>query len=358
MPNKLVAIDLGTTTICYKINDVEFATPNPNRRHGADIISRLDYAVHGGAAQLQSELLERIAPVLSDAASVIITGNTAMLHLLTGQDAKGLVSYPFTPATLFGYSCQLSKASVYIPRCISPFIGSDITVGIMASGLLGYENAILVDIGTNGEIVLKCGDRLFACSTSAGPAFEGCGLSCGMPAIDGAIYKITNGNPLTIGNKPPLGYCGSGIIDALAIMLKTGTIDHTGLITTHSLALPVQITQKDVRNIQLAKSAIRAGIETLLHNARLAHSDIEAILIAGSFGEYISIANATKIGIIPPNIKAISVGNTSLKGANMLLQNSALIPESERITFSTHLQELATDPYFSEKYIEYLDFPQ
>ena len=364
-----MAVDIGTTTIAgyiYKFPECELikslCVTNNQVMFGADIISRIEYSNNGGLQTLKNLVSEQIKELSAgcDIKKYIITGNTTMLHLLTGKSPYGIGVYPFTPETLFGNWYE----NAYLPRCISAYIGADITTAILATGMLSKNISFMVDIGTNGEMALWHNGKLICCATAAGPAFEGAGISCGVPAVSGAINKvyIKNGKIEyeTIDQRNATGICGSGLVDAISIMLTLGIIDETGYLEENFEIADsgIYITQEDIRNFQLAKSAIRAGIDTLLHECGIDYSELEAFYIAGGFGSFINIESAVKVGLIPPDVseKVISCGNSAGIGATMILQNEQFIEASNNIAELAQCIELSTNEYFMDKYINNMSF--
>ncbi|HZJ78344.1 MAG TPA: ASKHA domain-containing protein [Clostridia bacterium] len=362
------AVDIGTTTVAIRIFKMPECEPvydecigNPQIKFGGDIITRITYATENSTDDLKNAIRDAIKDVYKsfgkEISFSVITGNTAMLHFYEGLDTSTLALYPFTPSSLFG---QMSE-NVYYPRCISAFVGADITCAILASGMMADKESLLIDLGTNGEMAYLKNGKLTCCSTAAGPAFEGAGISQGMAASDGAIDKVFLNNQgkieyTVLGDSKAKGICGSGLIDAIACMLEIGVIDETGYIENDFEIddSSIKITLEDIRAVQLAKSAIRAGIETLTKNK----GDIETLYISGGFGNYVNKANCVKIGLIPNETKDIIkvVGNASLSGAGLILKNSDNINKSEEIAHSADIQELATDEFFIDKYIDYMYF--
>ncbi len=364
-----VAIDIGTTTIAgyvYKFPEGKcvksIGLPNLQKKHGADVISRIDFAVNGGRDILKEEISEQIALITEgyDIDKYIITGNTAMLHFFAGLDASGIATAPFEPKSLFGHW----NGDVYCPRCINAYVGADITTSIIASGMLEDNISFLVDIGTNGEMALNKNGKLLCCSTAAGPAFEGANISSGMLSVSGAINKvyIDSGKIYytTIDNQKPLGICGTGLIDAVCCMLKLGIIDETGYLE-HDFEIGdsgIYITPSDIRQLQLAKSAIRSGIDTLLNNCMISYKDLDRFYIAGGFGSFINKESAAAIGLIPTEVldKVQVIGNGAGAGACMLLLNKDLIEESEKIADNAETIELSTHEFFLNAYVNNMMF--
>jgi len=363
-----MAIDIGTTTLAgyiYKFPECECvkqsSIPNSQSCFGADVISRIEHSEEH-LSELKKLVSDDIKK-LSDGFSIdkyVICGNTTMLHLLTGLDPSGIARAPYTPKTLFGEWYE----NAYLARCMSSYVGADITCATIASGMTEDSTSFLVDIGTNGEMALWHKGKLICTSTAAGPAFEGAGIEAGMGAAPGAINKvyIEKGEVKyeTIGNEKAVGICGSGIIDAVACMLKLHIIDETGFMEDDFEISDsgIFITQNDIREIQLAKSAIRSGIDTLLHECSINYDEIEAFYIAGGFGSYIDRQSTAAIGLIPNEVlpKAKVIGNGAGTGASMILQSKEILEKSVKLSKSAEVIELSTNAYFTEKYIENMSF--
>ncbi len=228
-----------------------------------------------------------------------------------------------------------------------------------------FAPRMLADIGTNGEVALWTGERLLCCSTSAGPAFEGVGLSMGMDARPGAVSRVwIEGDTMaaeTIGQAEPAGICGSGAVDATACLLRNGSLDKTGYLERGqaTVAGDVRMDQSDIRKIQLAKAAIRAGMETLLHQAGISAGDLGELLVAGGFGSRLDLENAMAIGLLPrvEGRRVTVCGNAALAGAELLLQDRRLQGEESKILAAADTVELATDPFFQEHFIAEMAFP-
>ena len=369
-----VAIDIGTTTLAARLYDrggkllSETSRLNPQSAWGADVISRMEAALAGNAGKIAQITRRALNGMLSELAiaaevetagigSVVITGNTVMLHLLTETDVEPLTHAPFAAERLFGETltaCDLGltalppDAPVYLPTCIAAFIGAE----------------LLCDIGTNGEMVLWHENTLYACSTAAGPAFEGAGISMGMSGRVGAIDRVwvTDGEiqAHVIGEADPVGLCGSGLVDAVAALLDTELLDETGYLEDDPAVIlaPVEIIQEDIRAVQLAKSAIHAGMRTLIHTAKLDCDDVDTLYIAGGFGSYLDVKNAGKIGLLPEELtdRVTVLGNAALTGAAMLLLCEELRPVCEKQARETRIVELATNPVFVSEYMERMMF--
>ena len=258
-----------------------------------------------------------------------------------------------------GLTVLSPEATVYLPPCIAAFIGADTVTATLASDLREIpETALLCDIGTNGEMVLWHENTLYACSTAAGPAFEGAGISMGMGGKTGAIDRVwvTDGeiHAHVIGEADPVGLCGSGLVDAVAALLDTELLDDDPAVISH----PVEIIQEDIRAVQLAKSAIHAGMRTLIHTARLDCDDVATLYIAGGFGSYLNVQSAGKIGLLPEELtdRVTVLGNAALTGASMLLLCADLRPACETLAKETQVVELAANPVFVSEYMERMMF--
>lgn len=381
-----MAIDIGTTTLAAVLYDqngnicASETALNPQARFGADVVSRIEAHLNGNGETLASvvrEAIDRMVLSVSrkseiDAEKIdkaVITGNTAMIYLATNTSPESISHAPFEADRLFG-ECLTARnmglkslspdTEIYLPPCISAFVGADMTCAVLASAITRNEkSAFIADIGTNGEMALWHNGTLNVCSTAAGPAFEGVGITMGMRASDGAVDKavLCNGKPLIshIGDKTPCGICGSGLVDIIACLLDTEEIDETGYLETdpYMLTDTVMLTAGDVRMVQLAKSAVCAGIMTLMHNADVTENDISDFCIAGGFGKYLNLKNAVKIGLLPhiPGERIRLLGNAALSGASMLLLSKDLKTECEGIARSAVLTELSTNPYFAEEYM-------
>ncbi len=384
-PGLWAAVDLGTTTVSLALYDRPSGAllstiheMNRQSAYGADVLSRIDAADRYGVSLLQActddqlsgmlkAACEQAAVSLSRVSQMTVTGNTTMLHLLTGRNPHGIGVAPFTPASLFGESARICGIPAYLPRCVSAYVGGDITCGMLATSLCAPgQTRMLVDVGTNGEMALHADGRLLCCATAAGPAFEGAQISMGMPALKGAIDRVTLADGTlycrTIGDAKPIGICGSGLISALCHMLAVGAMDETGRL----LGGPVfelgdsgiRLTQQDIRQVQLAKAAIAAGIDTLLHEAGLPLSAVDVLYLSGGFGSYVNPGEAAQIGLIPAALAATAIpaGNTALSGAAALLFHSALCEESTALAQSAKEVPLATNPYFMDRYLERMSF--
>ncbi len=365
---KLLAVDIGTTTVAmYIIENVAVTEKhsflNPQRIHGADVISRLVFAKEGAQA-LKSELVDAIASYCKDIDYAVICGNTAMEHFITGEDSSGIAMLPFKPASLFGCEHSLPFAKkTYLAPCVAAYVGGDITCGAVAVNLDKVnELTLYIDIGTNGEIVLADSERMLCCSAAAGPAFEGANIECGCTARAGAVSRVWYDNGLkheTIDNVPATGICGSGLIDCIAALLDAGLLDETGKLDKEKYYIgEVYISQKDIRALQSAKAAIAAGIKTLVYEMKKPLNAIKKVIVAGGFGMHIDADNACTIGLIPQELEGRIefMGNCAGLGA----VNCAL-SENERVrteNFAKRLEyiELSGHKKFNELYVEEMFF--
>ncbi len=382
-----VAVDVGTTTVAARLYDANgrllasSCGENPQKAFGADVVSRMEAAVGGNAPALAAlirgkinglidELCESAKVNKSEIDGGVITGNTVMLHFLTATSVEPLTHAPFAVKRLFGdvvrsYEIGISgDFPVYLPPCVSAFVGADISCALTSVGDELSGVCLLIDIGTNGEEALYKNGGFFVCSTAAGPAFEGAGISCGMGGGAGAVDKVKYENGAlkahVIGDAAPKGVCGSGIIDAVTALLDSGDVDETGFMGKGEveIAAPVTISQKDVRAVQLAKSAVHAGMLTLLHRAGLTPKDVDRLYIAGGFGSFIDVKSAARIGLIPKEFesKVIVLGNAALEGASELLLCEPLRESCEERAKRCELVELASDGFFADEYIDKMGF--
>ena len=357
-----VAIDIGTTTLAARLYDnsgkllSSAARLNPQSDFGYDVISRIEASIAGKLKELAMVIADAIDGMIYDLSATakinskdidyaVITGNTVMLSLLVGESVEPFSHAPFKAERLFGeeifakeigLKALLARTPIYFPPCISAFVGADTVCAILSSELCSRDAAMLVDIGTNGEIALWNGKELRVCSTAAGPAFEGLAAH-------------------TIGDCAPHGICGSGLVDAVACMLELDELDESGYLESGEayIEASVSINQKDIRALQLAKSAICAGIKTLIEEEGITKTEIDAFYIAGGFGNYLNRINAMKIGLLPRELasRAVSVGNAALTGAAVLLLSRGKREEASDIAKRALHLELTTNRKFSELYM-------
>ena len=350
-----LAVDLGTTTLVAQLVDRQTGSVlgvrtalNAQAQHGADIMSRIEFALDGShqgvlehltrqqIGALAADLLAERAADARPLESVIVVGNTAMHHLFCGLSLEPLALYPFEPASpgrqqfdaaQLGWDLPGNPPVQFLP-CLGGFVGSDILAGLLATRLpQGERLAALIDLGTNGEIVVGNRERLLCASTAAGPAFEGARIAMGMRAATGAIAGVRAQNGRlqcqVLGNAAPRGICGSGLVDAVAAGLSLGWIRPNGRLANGDslpLAGPVALNQRDVRELQLAKGAIAAGLRILLEQWGATKADLSQVFLAGAFGNYINHASARRIGLLDfPADQVRPAGNSALLGAKLAL---------------------------------------
>lgn len=386
MPGRLgAAVDIGTTTLALLLYDLSSgkclgaaSMLNPQTAVAADVIGRIDAAMKGRATTLQQQVSAAIDALLAaacaqagtsaaDVASMVITGNTTMLHLLTGHDPSALSHAPFKADRLFGEELRHQDRLFYLPDCMHAFVGADTTCALLASGMLdSRETALLCDVGTNGELALWHKGQLYIASTAAGPAFEGAGIRCGCASIPGAIDQVyVQEGKLhchTIGDARAIGICGSGLVDAIAAMLNTGALDETGYLEDDDYPLPdgISLTQGDIRAVQLAKAATNAGITSLLTAAGCSTDEVSRVYLAGGFGSHLNMQSAARIGLIPAELaeKVHVLGNAALDGAALLLMDTSCRSKIAQMrTIAQHVR-LDGNPEFAERYVEAMLFEE
>ncbi|HIZ55691.1 MAG TPA: DUF4445 domain-containing protein [Firmicutes bacterium] len=392
-----IAVDIGTTTLAAQLLSratgeilASVSSINSQRVFGADVITRIQSACEGNLSAMSStvkkdllrmfeQLLMQAARNATDVQEIWIAGNTTMTYLLLEQDCASLGHFPFST----DYSLQdvysfseifhsgLLACPVRIVPWISAFVGGDITAGLLFTLQDPGQNCLLVDLGTNGEMALWTEGKILATSTAAGPAFEGGNLSCGSGSIPGAVCAVAcDGHTLqaqTIDHQPAIGICGTGVLDAAACLIQNGWMDESGLledpyfddgvlIAEKADGSPVLLTQQDIRELQLAKSAVRAGIEVLLDEAGLSQQQIDRIFLAGGFGQHIRIESAVAVGLIPSALsgRVTPVGNSSLGGCVRLCRGQADLLAARAIPQVAKELNLSADPRFNQLFMEYM----
>ena len=406
-----VVVDIGTTTLVASLVDLETGRErsytsalNPQAMHAQDVLSRIKLASEpSGLSLMYSDIINeisRLIAVLADEAridpvhiyEVVFSGNTCMLHLATRTEPRLLGKFPYRPVIMGGESVRAAEHGlpvssfglIFLPPVISAYVGADITSGILASRLHERKGATLfVDIGTNGEMVLAVNGKMVATSTAAGPAFEGMNIACGMRAAKGAIERFTIGprgriRLKTIGSGPATGICGSGLLDIVAELINHGAIDSGGRFK-HPGALPawlgkriqkrdgkiafaladhVFLTQRDIRQVQLAKGAIRAGIEYLLDSQGIDAEAVDKVLIAGSFGYHVRSGSLGHIGLLPAVLsdRIEVVGNTSQSGGRAFLLNRHYRREMMETVKRISVIELSNHHDFEKVFVRCLGF--
>jgi len=417
-----IAYDLGSTTIVGYLMDLQTgedlavsAVMNPQMVYGDDLVARISFATtqENGAAVLRDAAVDALNRIARDAAEIAgvsvdniykatVVGNTCMTHLLLGIDVISLGQSPYVPVVCSDMALRASElglsistqALVQVLPNVAGFVGSDL-VGVLLASTWEQDGhtRLAVDIGTNGEMALLHGGKTFACSAAAGPAFEGAGISCGMRGAPGAIDSVKINDKVeitTIDNRKPVGVCGSGLVDAVAQMLDAGIVDDTGRMINPGDAgsLPVGVRERivetengvefmlatreesgsekaitltgaDIRHLQLAKGSIHAAIQTLIKTAGTTDEDLDEILLAGAFGNYIRVESAIRIGLIPavPKERVKSIGNAAGAGARLALLCEQEMDQARELARKTRHLELAVSPDYQMELMERMMFP-
>jgi len=404
----VAGVDLGTTSVAAVIIDsatgaelARASVPNRQQRLGADVLSRISAALAGSASELQTLAEESVLDALSVAARrggvtlagverLVIAGNTAMVALLCGVDTASLSVHPFT-APQAAHELTSSEirsamgegAKIVLVAAIASFVGGDALAGVVCCGLAdATATSLLVDLGTNAEIVLACKGTLYAASAAAGPAFEGAGITCGGPAADGAVSLVEVApdgmvNFTVLGGGEPLWFSGSGVVSALSALRRLGHVDRTGLMHRSGPlegsyrvddggvagfafgagAGCLTITQLDVRAVQLAKAAIRVGIQSVLAAATCAASDLGEVRVAGAFGFSVHPEDLVELGVLPVESagSAVRVGNTALDGAAAIALDPGVLTRARRAASSAVSVELAGVAGFNEAFLSAME---
>ncbi len=413
-----IAVDIGTTTVVIYLLDLTsgkeidvYSFYNPQKKFGADVVSRINYTINhnDGVARMRDELIRSLNKGIKkleiqneisrkDIMMSTIVGNTIILHTLLGVNAESIAQSPYIP--LFTKKIELSplelglkinkKGLIEILPSISGYIGADIVGDMLTVDFNVYSDKanLLIDIGTNGEIALSNGEEIYTCSTAAGPAFEGANITFGMAGIPGAIseFKLKEGQSeyKTIKNQKPEGICGSGLLDVIAELYQKGLInDNGGFVSENELESGYKIakynemkayrvvsgrktatgndiflTQKDIREVQLAKGAIQAGIEILKKEVDIEYDDINKVFIAGGFGNYINPHNACIISLIPPELeeKIVQIGNGAGTGAKLYLLDKKSKSYVKQIKQKTKYIELSGRQDFQTEFMKSMKF--
>jgi len=409
-----VAIDVGTSTLAVYLVDLETgeqlsaaASRNPQVKYGADVIARIHHIQERGrqgVGELQAVVLEAVNVLLKQLASEVgiqtssiykatVVGNPTMIHLLLGIDPSAIGHSPYVPVLCKRFSFQADEIGLGISPCarvevlpaISGYVGADILAGMLSLSMRYRDLVVLMlDIGTNGEIVLATGNEMLACSTAAGPALEGGSISQGMSALAGAIdhAQIRDKELIysIIGDAAAVGICGSGLVDLIAELRGIGLIDASGRFckTEHPLSSRIErkdrqtlflitngksrvyVTQKDVRELQLAKAAMRAGIDTLMDRAGVSAGDVERVCIGGAFGSSMRVGSLLCVGLLPPvqREKIVAVGNCAGQGAKLALLNCRMREKLEELASRTEHVELSFVKSFRESFTKHMRFPE
>lgn len=416
----MIAVDIGTTTLVGYLLDgltgklmTTVSEMNPQHRYGADVISRAAYVKEHGGKEMTDCIRGAISGMIESACEkagvpqgsvylTVLAGNTCMHHLFLGLSPEALVRAPYSPVIreplelcTGNYLSNAAKGGrlKLLPN-IAGFVGADTTACLLACEFKSESQlTLLMDIGTNGEIVLGTMERAVACSTAAGPAFEGAKITCGMRGANGAIdhvwMKDGELSYSVIGEGKPQGICGSGLMDLMAVLVECGFVDSMGILKNqdelyHEEAVnngwriqgeganrrfvlynseidesSVFLTQKDIGEIQLAKAAMAAGIKILCMRMGVKRADIQKVLVAGAFGNYMDPHSACRIGLIPTELedKIKMIGNAAGQGAVMAAKSNRIWEMCRGLTAKIEFAELAAEKEFSDLFVEELEFP-
>ena len=406
-----LTLDVGTTTVVGHLVNLKSGTTveaaakyNSQIKYGADVVNRINFARQPGGAEalhraivqdvdvLINDLVEHAQVGRGDIYCIVAAGNTTMLHMLLGLEADLIRLSPFVPAATNPPPVRAAEVGIWIhPRgilyavpMVGAYVGGDVTAGILACGMHRAEElSLFLDIGTNGEVVLGNKEFLVACSASAGPAFEGGSVGCGMRATSGAIdtVRIFRRNlavaATTIGDCPPVGLCGTGLIDALSQMLLAGIVDRSGNYQVDRAAdrfreseedgrpefvlaaakdsgsqRDIVISQADVENLIRTKGAIYAAADSLVQSVGLSFADVQKVYIAGAFGNRLDVSSCINIGLLPdvPAERIEFIGNSSVAGAKLAMLSRRMFEEVNGIRDRITYQELLVDPAYMEKF--------
>ena len=415
------AADIGTTTVALTLVDLKTGAElssasavNPQKSYGLDVLTRISFEYEQGDAainalrtaivgclnELLAETCRRAGISVRDLSKISVAANCTMTHMLLGIDARSLGRAPYTPVFTAARECIASEIGIiageqtrlYCLPQVSAYIGGDITAGVAACRLKEQTGSVLfIDIGTNGEIVLAHEGRLLCCSCAAGPALEGMNISCGMRAADGAVEEVRieapagdgqTGGPVTlktIGDAPPAGFCGSGILSAVKELIKHGYIKRTGAFVpvdaqpeprllhangtrreaVFSSTPLLRVTQEDVRQVQLAKGAIRSGFAVLLSEAGITAADLDRVIVAGQFGAHLPAESLTGIGLLPAELsdRLVYSGNTSMAGAYMALLSAAEREKMEDTAKAMSYIDLSRTENYEQIFAKAMAFP-
>ena len=406
-----IALDIGTTTLVASLVDLQngnilenSSVLNPLVYYGHDVMSRIKYATShkDGLFRMHGELISAINFLISFLSSekdikpeniyqVIAAGNTTMQHIFLNKEIRGIGEYPYTAEILDTFTTTAKELAIAIAEyapvttfpCFSAYVGGDIVSGLLA---IHHETlelpALFLDIGTNGEMVLFLDNQIVATSTAAGPCFEGVTISSGMRASVGAIEHVRLGEKVffdVIGGGKPRGICGSGLVEAVSELVRVGLVNSRGRLQSigsdiavkygkylfekdgrryFRLAENVSISQEDIRQVQLAKAAIRAGVEILLATCNIKSEELKTVIIAGAFGYHLKDESLFRTGFLPPlkNARILYVGNSSLEGAVQALLNKKLIHDASRIARTVQVMELSQIPEFEGVFVREMHF--
>ncbi len=371
-----VALDIGTTTLAFYFLDnktgeekYSFSCLNPQCSYGADVVSRISLA--DKYLDMFEVLKDKINEVIggflnknkeySEVSKIVVCGNTTMSHIFAKENPKSMGVSPFPPVFLerrefSGEELEINAKHITLMPSISAFVGGDITSGVIATNLENGTN-LLIDIGTNGEMVASKNGKLFGTATAAGPAFEGGNISCGVGGIEGAISKVemVDGKAVfeTIGGRAPIGICGSGLFDCIGCLLDEEILDETGYMDEDfAICESVSVTKKDIREFQVGKSAIASGVKVLLMESGISEDEIENVYIAGGMGFYLNPKAIVKVGLLSETLasKITAVGNSAGSGAKACLFESANLEKCDKICEITKIVDLGGSTAFNNEF--------
>lgn len=385
-----LAVDLGTTTIVAALAEADtgvvldtLSCLNSQKRYGADVLSRMKAAVSGEAETLCHLVQDDLSSLYQQMKEkwqqytiirIYVAANTTMEQLLLGESCESLSQAPFTPVSLEERSATLAGVPLTVLPGISAFVGADIAAGLLECGFDEISKPVLfLDLGTNGEMALGTTDGILATSAPAGPAFEGGNISCGIGSVPGAVCKVRlirdRSIVRTIADKPAAGLCGTGVLELAAELLDNRLVDENGrmkepygtegyAIVRQQAGRELRFTQQDMRELQMAKAAIRSGIELLLAKVGVALSDIDRVYLAGGFAYYLDVRKAVRIGLLPKELegRTVAVGNTSLRGCVTYSCDRTAPNRMAKILSDTRVMNLAEQPEFEEEYIRQMSF--
>ncbi len=408
-----IAVDIGTTTVAFYLLDMleekelaVYSTANPQQKYGADVVTRINYTIEtkAGEKKMQQEiikalnqgidnLLKKSGVEREDIYQLTVAGNTVMMHFLLGVSAESIAKAPYVPvfreevemkAQELGIKLNKNALITLLPS-IASYVGADIVADLLVTAENKTQSYLLIDIGTNGEIILKNGNKLYACSAAAGPAFEGAKITHGKAGVAGAVSVYSADGYQTIANQKANGICGSGLLDIIAYLLENKYIDKNGAFKIERLSdeqqkkmidykgkkaflvVPAEetangeeivLTQKDIREFQLAKGAVAAGINLLLEKAEIKAEELNKIYLAGGFGSYIDSKSTLKVGLIP-EVKSeniIKIGNGAGLGAKIYLLDKKKKLQSEKIVENVKYIELSKSKEFQNYFMESMIF--
>ena len=379
--NTCLCLDIGSTTLAMALVSLEegkivkvITKTNPQCAFGADVISRIEFAAKNGTEPLSSAVREAINGMIDEIerecgnahfSKMYVSGNATMLHLLLDVDCASMGVAPYTPC--FTDAREVSGGSIGLERVdrisllpsVSAFVGADIVAGMNQIGMPSEgKYALLIDLGTNAEVVLYGKEVAYATAAAAGPCFEGANIFCGMSAVPGAISSFyRQGIYQVIGNTEPIGICATGLVDVVSYLLKSELVDQNGVLEDGEFRIAdrVTVTQEDIRAFQLAKAAVSAAIQCLLAEAGITHEDVEAMYVAGGFSAGMDRANAAYVGLFPRALtdRFVAVNNTSLLGTvRYAVEGNDLTPYTENTTYV----DLSSHPKFTELFLREMRF--